>query len=84
MFGEGLLSEAFEALSPSVGGDVGELSAVEADAGLCERAEGEQGAQEPVEAFALCGCEGVLEMLQKRFDRALFCRVAPFGCCHSE
>ena len=63
LFGEGLLSEAFEALSPSGGRDVGELSEVEADAGLGECAERDAGEQEPVDAFALRRCECVLEML---------------------
>ena len=44
----------------------------------------EQSAQEPVEAFVLCGCKGVLEMLQERCDRVFYYCVAPFGCCHSE
>jgi hypothetical protein len=51
--------------------------------GLGKCAEGEQGEQEPVEAFALGGCEGVLEVLHERCNRVLFCRVVPFGCCHS-
>ena len=63
LFREGLLSEALEALSPSVGGDGGELREVEADAGLGERAERDAGEQEPVDAFALRRCEGVLEVL---------------------
>jgi hypothetical protein len=44
---EGLLSEAFEALSPSVGRDVGELREVEADAGLGECAERDESEEEP-------------------------------------
>ena len=58
------MSEALEALSPSVGGDVGELGEVEADAGLGECAERDAGEQEPVEAVVLCGCERVLEVLE--------------------
>ena len=57
------LSEALEALSPSVGGDGGELRKEQAHLGLCERAEGKQGEQKRVDAFALGGCEGVLEVL---------------------
>ena len=83
LFREGLLSEALEALSPSVGSDVGELREVEADAGLCERAEGKQGEQKRVDAFALGGCECVLEVLQERCDWVLFCHVVLFGCYHS-
>ena len=83
LFGEGLLSEALEALSPSVGSDGGELREVEADAGLGEGSERDEGAQEPVEAFALRRCEGVLEVLHQRCNRVLFCRVVPFGCYHS-
>jgi hypothetical protein len=63
LFGEGVLSEAFEALSPSVGGDGGELRAVEADAGLGECAERDAGEQEPVDAVELRWCECVLEVL---------------------
>jgi hypothetical protein len=63
------LSEAFEALSPSVGGDGGELGKEQAHLGLGKCAEGEQGEQEPVDAFALGGCEGVLEVLHQRCDR---------------
>ena len=63
LFGEGLLSEAFEALSPSVGRDVGELSEVEADAGLGECAERDESEEEPVESVELRRCECVLEML---------------------
>ena len=63
LFGEGLLSEALEALSPSVGGDGGELREVEADAGLGECAERDAGEQEPVESVELRRCECVLEML---------------------
>ena len=63
LFGEGLLSEALEALSPSVGGDGGELREVEADAGLGECAERDEGEQEPVESVALRRCECVLEVL---------------------
>ena len=44
----------------------------------------EQGAQEPVKAFALCGGKGVLKMLSERCDRVFYYRVVPFGCCHSE
>ena len=51
--------------------------------GLCERAEGEQGEQERVDAFALGGCEGVLEVLQERCDRVFFYRVVSFECYHS-
>jgi hypothetical protein len=58
------LSEAFEALSPSVGRDVGELREVEADAGLGECAERDAGAQEPVESVELRRCECVLEVLE--------------------
>jgi len=58
------LSEAFEALSPSVGSDGGELSEVEADAGLGECAERDESEEEPVEAFALRRCECVLEVLE--------------------
>ena len=50
------MSEALEALTPSVGGDEGELGEGESDAGLCECSEGGQGAQEPVDAFALRVC----------------------------
>ena len=63
LFGEGLLSEAIEALSPSVGGDGGELREVEADAGLGECAERDEGEQEPVESVELRWCECVLEVL---------------------
>ena len=62
---------------------MGELREVEADAGLGERAEGEQGEREPVDAFALCGCECMLEMLQQRCDRVFYRCVVPFGCYHS-
>ena len=51
--------------------------------GLCERAEGEQGEQERVDAFALGGCEGVLEVLQERCNRVFFYRVVSFECYHS-
>ena len=77
------MSEALEALSPSVGRDGGELREVEADAGLGECAERDAGAQEPVEAFALRRCECVLEVLHQRCNRVFFCRVVPFGCYHS-
>ena len=77
------MSEAFEALSPSVGGDGGELCKEQAHLGLGERAECDEGEQEPVDAFALRRCEGVLEVLHQRCDRVLFCRVVPFGCYHS-
>jgi hypothetical protein len=77
------LSEALEALSPSVGGDGGELREVESDAGLGEGSERDEGAQEPVEAFALRRCECVLEVLEQCCDRVFFCRVVPFGCYHS-
>ena len=83
LFGEGLLSEAFEALSPSVGRDGGELRKVEADAGLGECAERDAGEQEPVESVALCRCECVLEVLEQCCNRVRFCRVVPFGCYHS-
>jgi hypothetical protein len=63
LFGEGLLSEAFEALSPSVGGDGGELREVEADAGLGECAERDESEEEPVESVELRRCECVLEVL---------------------
>jgi hypothetical protein len=82
--GERLLPKAFEALSPSVGGELGELGKEQAHLGLCERAEGKQGEQKRVDAFALGGCEGVLEVLHQRCDRVFFCRVVPLGCCHSE
>jgi len=58
LLGERLLSEAFEASSPSVGGDAGELGKEQADAGLGGGAERDWGEQEPVEAFALDGCKG--------------------------
>ena len=77
------MSEALEALSPSVGGDGGELREVEADAGLGECAERDAGEQEPVDAVELCGCERVLEVLEQCCDRVLFCRIVPFGCYHS-
>jgi hypothetical protein len=63
LFGEGLLSEALEALSPSVGRDVGELREVEADAGLGECAERDESEEEPVESVELRWCECVLEVL---------------------
>ena len=63
LFREGLLSESLEALSPSVGSDVGELREVEADAGLGECAERDEGEQEPVESVELRRCECVLEVL---------------------
>jgi len=59
------------------------LREVEADAGLGECAERDESEEEPVEAFALRRCEGVLEVLQQRCDRVLFYRVVPFGCYHS-
>ena len=62
---------------------VGELRAVEADAGLGEGAERDEGEQEPVESVELRRCECVLEVLHQRCDRVLFCRVVPFGCYHS-
>ena len=68
LFGEGLLSEALEALSPSVGGDGGELREVEADAGLGECAERDAGEQAPVESVEVRRCECVLEVLQQRSD----------------
>ena len=77
------MSEAFDALAPSVGGDVGELGKEQAHLGLGEGSERDEGEQEPVEAFGLCGCEGVLAVLQERCDWVLFCRVVPFGCYHS-
>ena len=77
------MSEAFEALSPSVGGNVGELGKEQAHLGLGECAERDAGEQEPVEAFALRRCEGVLEVLEPCHDWVLFCRVVPFGCYHS-
>ena len=77
------MSEALEALSPSVGSDGGELREVEADAGLGEGAERDAGEQEPVEAVELCRCEGVLEVLPECCDWVLFCCVVPFGCYHS-
>ena len=84
LIGEGVLSEAFEALSPSVGGDGGELCKEQAHLGLGECAERDEGEQERVDAFALGGCECVLEVLQERCDRVLFCCAVPLGCCHSE
>ena len=62
---------------------LGELCKEQAHLGLCERAEGEQGEQERVDAFALGGCEGVLEVLQERCDRVFFYRVVSFECYHS-
>lgn len=49
------MSKAFEALLPSVGSKVGELGTERAHLDLCERAAGEQSAQEPADAVALCG-----------------------------
>ena len=63
LLGEGLLSEALEALSPSVGGDGGELGKEQAHWGLGERAACDEGEQEPVDAVELCRCECVLEVL---------------------
>jgi len=83
LFGEGLLSEALEALSPSVGRDGGELREVEADAGLGECAERDESEEEPVESVELRRCECVLEVLQQRCDWVRFYRVVPFGCYHS-
>jgi hypothetical protein len=83
LIGEGVLSEAFEALSPSVGGDGGELGKEQAHLGLGERAACDEGEQEPVDAVELCGCERVLEVLEQCCDRVLFCRIVPFGCYHS-
>ena len=83
LFGEGLLSEALEALSPSVGRDGGELREVEADAGLGECAERDESEEEPVESVELRRCECVLEVLEQCCNRVLFCRVVPFGCYHS-
>ena len=58
------MSEAFESLSPSVGGNVGDLGKEQAHLGLGECAERDAGEQEPVEAVVLCGCERVLEVLE--------------------
>ena len=58
------MSETLEALSPSVGGEVGQVGKEQAHSGLGERAERHQGEQEPVEAVVLCGCERVLEVLE--------------------
>ena len=44
--GERLLSEALEALSPSVGGDMGQVSKEQAHLGLGERAERDESEQE--------------------------------------
>jgi hypothetical protein len=63
LFGEGLLSEALEALSPSVGGDGGELRKVAADAGLGECAERDAGEQAPLESVEVRRCACVLEVL---------------------
>ena len=83
LIGEGLLLEAFEALSPSVVGELGELCKEQAHLGLGECAERDEGEQERVDAFALGGCECVLEVLQERCDWVLFCHVVLFGCYHS-
>jgi hypothetical protein len=51
-----LLSEALEALSPSVGGDVGELGKEQAHLGLGACTERDEGEQEPVEAVESASC----------------------------
>jgi hypothetical protein len=54
--GRRLLSEALEALSPSVGGDVGELGKEQAHLGLGVCTERDEGEQEPVEAVESASC----------------------------
>ena len=51
-----LLSEALEVLSPSVGGDVGELGKEQAHLGLGACTERDEGEQEPVEAVESASC----------------------------
>ena len=77
LIGEGVLSEAFEALSPSVGGDGGELGKEQAHLGLGAFTERDEGEQEPVDAVELCGCERVLEVLEQCCDQVLFAVL----CC---